>query len=84
MIGLHNFKNTESWEDKAGTVVCLRGGERGTCFGPPIFGGPPFKFYVRKFSLFLMKNFFSLINCTKKQIIHEYSAFKGAPTATAI
>ena len=23
------------------SVVCLRGGERGTCLGPPLFGGPP-------------------------------------------
>jgi len=23
------------------TVVCLRGGERGTCLGPPLFWGPP-------------------------------------------
>jgi len=22
-------------------VVCLRGGERGTCLGPPLFGPPP-------------------------------------------
>jgi len=22
-------------------VVCLRGGERGTCLGPALFGGPP-------------------------------------------
>jgi len=22
-------------------VVCLRGGKRGTCLGPPLFGGPP-------------------------------------------
>ena len=22
-------------------MVCLRGGERGTCLGPPLFGDPP-------------------------------------------
>jgi len=22
------------------SVVCLRGGEQGTCLGPPLFGGP--------------------------------------------
>jgi len=26
---------------KLWTVVCLRGGERGTCLGPPVFGDPP-------------------------------------------
>ena len=38
------------------TVVCLRGGERGTCLGPPLFGGPPLRCYACKFSLLLMKN----------------------------
>jgi len=28
-------------------VVCLRGGERGTCLGPPLFGGPPLRCYAR-------------------------------------
>jgi len=37
-------------------VVFLRGGERGTCFGPPPFWGPPLRCYARKFFLVLMKN----------------------------
>jgi len=37
-------------------VVCLKGGERGSCLGPPLFGVPPFRWYAHKFSLFLMKN----------------------------
>jgi len=37
-------------------VVCLRGGERGTCLGPPHFGGPPLRYYAHKFSLFLVKD----------------------------
>ena len=36
-------------------VVCLRGGERGTCLGPPLFGAP-LRCYAGKFSLVLMKN----------------------------
>jgi len=38
-------------------VVCLKGGERGTCLGRP-FLGAPLRCYTRKFSLFLMKNLF--------------------------
>ena len=45
------------WVKKAvRAVVCLRGGERGTCLGPPLFGGPPLRCYACKFSLVLMKN----------------------------
>jgi len=36
-------------------VVCLRGGERGTCLGPP-FLGTPLRCYAHKFSLILVKN----------------------------
>jgi len=39
-------------------VVCLRGGERGTCLGSP-FLGAPLRCYARKFSLVLMKNVLS-------------------------
>ena len=38
------------------TVVCLRGGERGICLGPPLSGSPPLRYYVHKFSLFLVKD----------------------------
>ena len=38
------------------TVVCLRGGERGTCLGPSLLGGTPLRSYARKFYLFLRKN----------------------------
>jgi len=27
-------------------VVCLRGGEKGICLGPPFFGGPPLRCYA--------------------------------------
>jgi len=27
-------------KEHLGAVVCLRGGERSTCLGPPLFGGP--------------------------------------------
>jgi len=37
-------------------VVCLRGGERGTCLGPPFLGAPLLRYYACKFSLVLMKN----------------------------
>jgi len=37
-------------------VVCLRGGRRGTCLGPPLLGALPLRCYARIFSLFLMKN----------------------------
>jgi len=35
-------------------VVCLRGGERGPCLGPPFFGAP-LRCYTHKFSLLLVK-----------------------------
>jgi len=40
-------------------VGCLRGGERGTCLGPPLFGGPPLRCYACKFSLYLVKKLLS-------------------------
>jgi len=61
------------------SVVCLRGGERGTCLGPPLFGGPPLRYYAHKFSLFLVKNvLFTHIICYKadhKQVF----CFQRAP-----
>jgi len=53
------------------SVVCLRGGKRGTCLAPP-----PFRCYAHKFSLLLVKNLLSLI---PKQTITKYSAFKAPP-----
>ena len=47
-------------------VVCLRGGERGTCLGPPLFGGPPLRYYAHKFSLFFVKDvLFTHVMCYK-------------------
>ena len=51
-------------------VVCLRGGERGS---------PPSGFTHVNFLYFWWKTYYSLINCTTKQIISKYSAFKGDP-----
>jgi len=54
------FKTVTDWQiskpNDVQPVVCLRGGERGTCLGLPLSGGPPLTCYVCKFSLFLMKN----------------------------
>ena len=55
-------------------VVCLRGGERGTCLGPPFFGAP-LKCYTHKFSLLLVKN----LSSTHPKADQKYSAFKGPP-----
>jgi len=65
-------------------VVCLRGGERGTCLGPPLMGAP-LSCYTRKFSLFSMKNFlFSHI--MYYQADHRYVPLlsKGPPTETVM
>jgi len=60
-------------------VVCLRGGERGTCLGPPLFGVPPLRYYAHKFSLFLVKDvLFTHVMCYKanhKQVF----CFQRAP-----
>jgi len=49
------------------SVVCLRGGKRGTCLGPPL------RCYAHKFFLFLVKNaLFTHIMCYKaghKQVL---------------
>jgi len=79
MVGFlaHFFNNTTSSDFKQ-SVVCLRGGERGTCFGPP-FLGAPLRCYAHKFSLFLVKNvLFTHIMCYKadhKQVLY----FQRAP-----
>jgi len=42
------------------SVVCLRGGERGTCLGPSL------RYYAHKFSLFLVKDvLFTHVMCYK-------------------
>ena len=60
-------------------VVCLRGGERGTCLGPPLFGGHPLRYHAHKFSLFLVKDvLFTHVMCYKanhKQVF----CFQRAP-----
>ena len=60
-------------------VVCLRGGERGTCLGPPLFGGHPLRYYAHKFSLFLVKDeLFTHVMCYKAN--HEQVfCFQRAP-----
>ena len=59
-------------------VVCLRGGERGTCLGPP-FWGPPLRCYVPKFSLFLMKNFLFTHTMYYKADYKYVLSFQRAP-----
>jgi len=61
------------------SVVCLRGGERGTCLGPPFLGAPPWGVTHVNFPYFWWKTYYPHIWCTTKQIISKYSAFKGAP-----
>jgi len=65
---------------------CVHGEASEALASGPIFLGAALRCYARKFSLIVMKNlgYYSLIKCTTKQIICKYSAFKGAPTATAI
>jgi len=91
---------TNKYLEQLCPVICLRGGERGTCLGPPLFGGPP-----RGVSRVNLPYFLA-----KKLIIHSYNilqsrtqenlllskgpptetvmfrcfAFKGAPTETAL
>ena len=71
---------------EARPVVCLRGGERGTCLRPPLFGGLPLKYYAHKFSLFLLKDvLFTHVMCYKanhKQVFCLQRALlsKGPPT----
>jgi len=47
---------------------------------PPLFGGPPWGVTRVNFLYFWWKIYYSLIQCTTKQIICKYSAFKGAGT----
>jgi len=63
------------------TVVCLRGGERGTCLGPPIFWGPPWGVTLINFPYFWWKTYYPLKHCAAKQIKSKYS-FKGTPSET--
>ena len=60
-------------------VVCLRGGERGTCLGYPLFGGPPLRYYAHKLSLFLVKDvLFTHVMCYKANH-KEVFCFQRAP-----
>jgi len=42
-------------------AACLRGGERDTCLGPPLFGGPPWGVARVNFPYFWWKTYYSLI-----------------------
>jgi len=52
-------------------VVCLRGGERGTCLEPPL------QVLRHKFSLFLVKNLFTHIICLKADHKQVHSFQRG-------
>jgi len=56
-------KRINHWHDRLGTnqsVVFLRGGERGICLGPPLFGGPPWGITRIYFPYFWWKTYYSL------------------------
>jgi len=49
-------------------VVCLRGGERDTCLGLPLFWGPPWRITRLHFPYFGWKTYHALHYCTKQII----------------
>jgi len=98
--GFHDDKKVEEhwcrWNSRP--VVCLSGGERGTCLGPSIFGGPLEVLHAQFFLIFdekLIHSYNVLQSRSKvstllskgtrtETVMYRNFAFKGASTGTAV